>query len=169
MQVRRGLYLISPSPTAPGYALNKFELAQWVYGPSYVSLESALAFHGLIPEAVPTVTCACAKRSKEFKTPLGVFSYARLPLDELFIHVQRHPSGPGHWFLMAEPLKALTDYVYVYKKNWKTLQEAVTYLRLDVDELKSSITHEKIAGLETYYGSRRMNVFLAGIRREFNI
>src|SRR5580692_8559792 len=87
LHVRRGLYCLTEEL---GYLTkpHSLELAQHIYGPSYISLESALSFHRLIPEAVYTVTSATAKRSKEFRTPLGVFSYLRLPLESFYVEVE---------------------------------------------------------------------------------
>src|SRR5258705_210846 len=67
IQIRRGLYVLGQKHRMTD--VNLFELAQRVYGPSYISLESALSYHGLIPEAVYAVTSVCMKRSKEFETP----------------------------------------------------------------------------------------------------
>ncbi|HSW71384.1 MAG TPA: hypothetical protein VLH77_05335 [Gammaproteobacteria bacterium] len=71
-------YLRKPHP---------FELAQYIYGPSYISLESALSFHKLIPETVYTVTSTTVKRSREFQTPLGVYSFLHLPPENFYVEV----------------------------------------------------------------------------------
>lgn len=128
VHVRRGLYV-----TAKKYqrrSINLYELAQQIYGPSYVSFESALSYHGWIPEAVYTVTSASVKRSKEFRTPLGTFAYNRVPANPFYTGVERIESPHGIFF-MATPLKALADYVYVNKKNWMGLEPAFKDLRID--------------------------------------
>lgn len=58
--LRRDLYLIK---SVKKVLLNSFEIAPIIYGPSYVSFESALSYHGWIPEAVRTITCATVKRA----------------------------------------------------------------------------------------------------------
>src|SRR3990172_882516 len=68
IHIRRGLYCLAPKYQRR--SVNLYALAEHVYGPSYVSLESALSWHGWIPEAVHTITCASFKKSKEFKIPL---------------------------------------------------------------------------------------------------
>src|ERR1035437_9472555 len=90
IQVRRGLYAVAPAIS--GRPMDLFSLAGRIYGPSYVSLESALSDQGLIPEAVHAVTSVTAKRSAEFQTPLGVFSYTRIPHFGLFTGVERRTS-----------------------------------------------------------------------------
>src|SRR5690554_73906 len=74
LHIRRGLYGITENPIKP----HPYALAQIIYGPSYISFESALSFHKLIPETTYTITSATSKRSKEFSTPLGIFSYQHL-------------------------------------------------------------------------------------------
>ena len=76
IQVRRGLYHLSPS-IYPSLVSTEV-LANLIYGPSYVSLESALAYHGWIPEAVRNCTSVTSGRPKHFDTPHGRFSYVRI-------------------------------------------------------------------------------------------
>src|SRR3989344_3140001 len=68
-RLKRGVYCILPPYQK--YLPNTFEIAQILYGPSYISLESALSHHGLIPEAVYATTSACMKRSQTIETFLG--------------------------------------------------------------------------------------------------
>ncbi len=81
--IRRGLYILGPKHrrTSP----HLFALAQHIYGPSYISCESALSFWGLIPERVYTTTSMTSKRSTEFQTPLGIFSFQHIPCVPLFL------------------------------------------------------------------------------------
>ena len=68
IHIRRGLYCLASKYHKN--SINLYALAQHVYGPSYVSLESALSWHGWIPKAIHAITNASFKKSKEFKTPL---------------------------------------------------------------------------------------------------
>jgi hypothetical protein len=116
LHIKRGLYCITEKvgyPTKP----HPFCLAQYIYGPSYISLESALSYHQLIPEAVYTTTSVCTKRSKEFHTPLGVFSFNHLPGINFFTEVELIKED-DYQFFMAKPWKAICDYVFCYKKDW---------------------------------------------------
>ena len=56
-------------------------LANQIYGPSCLTMESALSYHGLIPERVVQFTSVTPKRSREFDTILGRFRYYHLPMD----------------------------------------------------------------------------------------
>jgi predicted transcriptional regulator of viral defense system len=73
VRIRKGLYTFGrPYRRGP---LSRELLANLVYGPSYVSLDYALSYHGLIPERVSTVTSVALGRSRKFDTPLGTFTY----------------------------------------------------------------------------------------------
>lgn len=66
VRLRRGVYLIG-KPFRKIRPSN-FQIAHSIYGPSYISFESALFYHQWIPEAVYMTTCATAKRAREFDT-----------------------------------------------------------------------------------------------------
>jgi hypothetical protein len=93
-------------------------VAQRIHGPGYISLETALSHHAWIPEAVYAVTSASLDRSNEFDTPPGHFSFTRVPQETLYAEVSRVEKEDGDSFLLASPLKALADYVYVHKCDW---------------------------------------------------
>ncbi len=159
LHIRRGLYgLVDESKPHP------FELAQHIYAPSYVSLESALAYHQLIPEAVYTVTSVSTKRSKVFDTPLGKFNYSKLPTQNFYLNVELITTN-NHRFFIAKPWKAICDYVYCYKKEWHTLDPLLNSLRMDIEELPL-FSDSEIELFDDYYHSRRVTRFLNGIKRE---
>lgn len=162
MHLRRGLYALSKPYQRKG--INLFELAQRIYGPSHISLESALAYHGWIPEAVYTVTSVSAKRSTEVKTPLGVFSYAHIPADPFLAGVERLESA-GSIFLMAAPWRALADYVYVYKKDWRSLRPVAESLRVDEVHFQN-VDFKLLDTLRASTRSLRVLRFIDGVKKE---
>jgi hypothetical protein len=162
IHLRRGLYALSKPYQRKGIDL--FELAQRIYGPSYISLESALAYHGWIPEAVYTVTSVSAKRSREFKTPLGAFSYAHIPTDPFLAGVERVENA-GSIFLMATPWRALADYVYVYKKDWRSLAPVVESLRVDGSHFQNA-DFKLLEALRVSIRSLRVSRFIDGVKGE---
>jgi len=166
LHLRRGLYCLAPKYQKK--KINLYGLAQHIYGPSYVSLESALSWHGWIPEAVYTLTNASSGKSKEFQTPLGAFSYRRIPQNVFYAGVDRLVDDAGDVFLMAAPLKALADYVYVYRKPWTGLKPVAESLRIEPEELES-ITLDDIDILADNYPSRRVQQFLNGIRKDLKL
>lgn len=163
VRIRRGLYVLARRYRRRA-EMNLFELAQQIYGPSYISLESALAFHGWIPEAVPTTTSASPRRSKDFHTPLGVFSFSHIPSSQFLQGVERMESSNGI-LLMASPVKALLDYVFVYKKKWTNFKPVQEDLRVEREDLKT-IDVKILAGLKSAYNNRRIDQFIDGIKKD---
>jgi len=166
IHIRRGLYCLAPKYQKK--SLNLYALAQHVYGPSYISLESALSWHGWIPEAVHAITSSAFKKSKEFKTPLGVFNYDRVPQEVFYAEVDRVTDASGNVLLMAKPLKALADYVYVRKKDWTGIKPVVGSLRIEPEEFEQ-VTQDTIEALVGNYSSPRVRRFLEGLRKDLNL
>ena len=166
IHVRRGLYCLAPKYRKK--SMNLYALAQHIYGPSYVSLESALSWHGWIPEVVHSITNASFRKSKEFKTPLELFSYDHIPQELFYSEVKRLTDESGNVFLMASPLKALADYVYVRKKDWKGIEPVVGSLRVETEELEQ-VSRDNVEGLISNYSNSRVKRFLEGLRKDLNL
>ena len=101
LQLRRGLYATQSD-------INPYCLAASIYGPSYISFETALSFYGLIPEAVHEIISATLKRPKEFENSFGRYRYHKLSKKVYSTGIERITEG-GIPFLMASPTKALCD------------------------------------------------------------
>ncbi len=164
IRIRRGLYVLSKRHQRNGIDL--FELAQTIYGPSYISLESALSYHGWIPEGVQTTTSVSQNRSREFRTPLGVFSYSRMPKFN-YIGAERISSGRS-LFLMADPAKALVDMVFVLKKDWKGASPLLSSLRIESEDLKK-INKETLNQLKNKILSQRVTRFIDGLMKDMDL
>ncbi len=165
IHIKRGVYTLAKKYQRKG--INLFELSQLIYGPSYVSLESALNYHGWIPEAVYAVTSVCAKNSKEFSTPYGIFSYKHIPFSILYLGVKRFGS-PNGTFLMASPVKALVDYVYAYKKDWKGVDPVIKSLRVEKESLEN-LDSRLLTQLEEGHKSSRVKKFIKGIKKDLQL
>ena len=166
IRIRRGLYCLTPKYQKK--SVNLYALAQHVHGPSYISLESALSWHGWIPEAVHAVTSVSFKKSREFKTPLGIFSYDRVPQRVFYTEVERLTDASGNVFLMARPLKALADYVYVRKREWAGIEAMASDLRIEPEELEQ-ITGGMLDALSGNYCDPRVKRFLERLREDLNL
>ncbi len=164
IRIRRGLYVLSKRHQRNGIDL--FELAQTIYGPSYISLESALSYHGWIPEGVQTTTSVSQNRSREFRTPLGVFSYSRMSKFN-YIGAERISSGRS-LFLMAGPAKALVDLVFVLKKDWKGAAPLLSSLRIESEDLKK-INKETLNQLKNKILSQRVTRFIDGLIKDMDL
>ncbi|MES2836736.1 MAG: hypothetical protein V4667_04395 [Bacteroidota bacterium] len=109
ISVKRGLYLFGtdldlavPEP---------FLIANHLRGPSYVSLESALSYWGLIPERVHEITSATLKTSKKYNAEAGRFSFYHLPSPYYSFGIQSVQLTPKQTVLMASREKAVCDKV----------------------------------------------------------
>lgn len=162
IHIRRGLYALAKKYQRKG--INLFELSQVLYGPSYVSFESALNYHGWIPEAVYAVTAASAHSAKEFSTPFGIFTYKRIPFPVLFLGVDRIVSPQGS-FLMATPWKALVDYVYAYKKDWRGIEPVMKSLRVERESLENA-DRAVLDQMEETNKNARVGKFIKGVKKD---
>jgi len=87
------------------------QIANLLYGPSYISLEYALSYYGMIPERAYVKTSITTNRTKHFHTPIGTFSYHSLSLERYYVGVHHKENELGG-FYMATPEKALADHVF---------------------------------------------------------
>lgn len=166
IHIRRGLYCLAPIYQKKH--LSPYSVAQNIYGPSYISLESALRWHDWIPEAVYTFTSVSFKNSKVFDTPLGHFSYRRVPQKVFYAGVNHAADENGNVFLIASPLKALADYVYVHKRDWPGLKPTIESLRVEPEEFEQ-LTAEEFDAIADNYNSRRVRRFCKGLRKDLKL
>ncbi len=110
IMLRRGLYVI----TEEAKRSDSMAFATKMYQPSYISMEMALHFYGIIPEAVFTVTSVTTRKTKEFGTELGHFSYQKIK-KEAFGGYETKKNGKIS-FNIALPEKAIVDFFYL-KRN----------------------------------------------------
>lgn len=110
VRLKKGLYCHGGAVESG--ALRKETIANLLYGPSYVSLQSALGHYGMIPEAVHNVTSVTTGKAKRFSTPYGLFAYRAVPSSYYWRGVELQGSSESSAFLMATPEKALADTAY---------------------------------------------------------
>jgi len=105
--IRRGLYI--PGPKSTLTAPEPFLIANHLRGPSYISLESALAYWGMIPEHVFEITSATIKTSKTYNSPPGRFSYLHLPSPYFSFGMESLSLSSKQTVLIASREKAICD------------------------------------------------------------
>lgn len=108
-RVKKGIYVKNNA------SYDRFVLANMISGPSYVSQDSALSFHGFIPERVESVISTTANRKRSYATPLGSFEYEPISEDLFSIGIERRALDENRFFLIANPEKALFDRLYRVK------------------------------------------------------
>jgi hypothetical protein len=167
-QVKKGLYIAGPAVSQ--MQPDPFLIANHIYGPSYVSLESALSHHGLIPERVYERTSVTTKPSKKFNTPIGIFSYVHLPLPYYSFGIKSIEIAPLQHTLIASPEKALWDKIITTSGvDFRSKKSVVTYmendLRVDLERLKELDVSEMETWLQVAPKSKSLLVLIETIRQ----
>ena len=133
IKLRNGFYSFPEhleETSSPYYIANR------IYRPSYISLHSALAFYGLIPEAVIQVTSVTSLKTLEFNNKFGAFSYKSVQ-PELMFGYDLKSILKSLSILIAQPEKALLDLLYLYP-FYNTVSE-LKALRFDEDTMHEII------------------------------
>jgi len=142
IQLKRGIYMF---PNANSSAA---QIANALYAPCYISLEYALSFYGILPEAAFVYTLVTPKGTRQFVTPLGTFSYHKIKREAF--------TGFDGKTLMAEPEKALVDYFYLRGSSFKTTEAFWEESRLDAEGLD----FQKIIQYAGLFGSKKLITLL---------
>jgi hypothetical protein len=139
LALRRGLYVPGPELDLP--LPNNFLIANHLRGPSYVSLESALSYWGLIPERVYEISSVTTKTSKTYETAIGRFSYQHLMTPYYSFGIKSIQLTEMQTAMVASPEKALCDKIILTSGVLlRSIPQALDFLledmRLDEDLLR---------------------------------
>ncbi len=138
IRLKRGMY-IAPGSNQ-GKLLSPELIANHLLGPSYVSMETALAHYGMIPERVYSILSMTTRRAKQFVTPLGSFSYIHSGAAYFRIGLVQELVDQQYAFLIASREKALCDKMIYTRQLNLTSQKAVeSYLEEDLRIDKESL------------------------------
>ncbi len=110
IKLKRGIYILNENDRRINP--NKQFIANQLYAPSYVSLEYALNFYGLIPERVFVITSVTTKKTGNFVNELGTFTYQHIK-PSVFTGFKTIKDGYGLTSFIAEPEKAVVDFLYL--------------------------------------------------------
>lgn len=139
VKLRNNYYMLKDSHPSLQLIANK------LYQPSYISLETALSHYSIIPEVVYAVTSVTTKPTREFKTPKGVFSYQRIK-KEVFTGYSP-VTLEGHVVLLAEPEKALADYLYFVDLKKTSLNDRLDLKKINKGKLLKFVRIFKRQGI----------------------
>jgi predicted transcriptional regulator of viral defense system len=107
-----GYYILADQVITEKYL---FMVANKIYEPSYISLESALAYYEVIPETVLGVTSVSSRKTQQYQTSWGVFSYRSIK-PQLIIGYRVIEKAPEHKFKIAHLEKSILDYLYFHSE-----------------------------------------------------
>jgi len=164
IRVKKGIYIFGER-----YRRRPFSreiLANMIYGPSYVSLDYALHYYGLIPERVEAMTSVTDGRGRRFFTPVGLFIYRGVPMNAYRIGIDQVELESGRSFLIATPEKALADKIQADRGTAiRSQAEMRIYLldslRIDPEGL-GRLNAETISLIADQYRSRKLRL-LSGL------
>ncbi len=156
-KIVKGYYIFSDTP------LNEevlFMVANKIYSPSYISLESALRYYNFIPEGVFRLISVSTRKTKSADTELGFFDYRKIK-PPFFFGYQVVERG-ARKFKIATPEKALIDYFY-FNSHLKS-QSDIKSLRINKDaffeKTDINVIREHLERLNNKNLEKRINVFL---------
>lgn len=132
VKLRQGFYSFPSLKKQPDFALY---VSNRIYKPSYISLHYALAFYGIIPEAVTQITAVSAMKTTAFENDFGTFSYKKIKENLFFGYELKLLENRN--ILFATPEKALLDLLYLYP--FYNSNEEMEDLRLDEDYLTNHL------------------------------
>jgi predicted transcriptional regulator of viral defense system len=157
VRLRQGLYAFPEYRGRPEFAAY---FAGRIYNPSYISLHSALAFYGLIPEAVIQITSVTSLKTAIFRNDFGEYSYKSVRDDLMFGYAPR-PLADGRTTAYATREKALLDLLYLYP--FYNTEQALADLRLDGDVLREDLNRAEWEALAARFHcvalERRLRLF----------
>ncbi len=164
IRVKKGLYVFGKDYSLGPYS--REVLANLIYGPSVISLDYALAYHGLIPERVEVLTSVSLGRSRQFETPVGVFTYRQTRNLSVGVDLM----GPEKSrFLIASPERALADSLKADRvSGLRSIGEMKDFLvdnkRISVESLRS-FDYDLLSALAHVLSSRKVRVCASYVRQ----
>lgn len=161
IRLKRGTYTLAQTyHSAP---LHPFAVAQALHSGSYISFESALAYHEWIPEAVfVTASVTPGRKTLELTaTAFGAFNFHPLAIEDYrFLNGVRRVSFGNHTALVAQPLRALMDLVALRKVQWSGLDWLTIGMRIDIEVLLA-LSRKDFDAVKPVYKHKAANHFLA--------
>lgn len=151
VRLRQGYFAFSEYKGKSDYALY---FANRIYRPSYISLHTALAFYGLIPEAVVQITSVTSIKTASFNNDFGEYSYRNVK-ETLMFGYDLKPMADKRTLQFATPEKALLDLLYLYP-FYNDAQE-IEALRLDEDYLQNDLKKDLLLEYGTIFQSKALD------------
>ncbi len=149
IKLKNGIYVFARKAER----IKKEEISCLLYQPSYISLESALAHYGFIPEIVYAQVGVTAKINRTFDNDFGHFIYRHVK-KSLFWGYKTVPTDNG-FYLLAEPEKALLDYFYLNLKKINSMAD-IDAIRLNRDRLRRHVDEKRFRKYLAAFGGKKL-------------
>lgn len=151
IRLRQGYFAFSEYKNKPDYS---FYFANRIYRPSYISLHTALAFYGIIPEAVVQITSVTSLKTASFSNDFSEYSYKNVKECLLFGYDLK-PMSDNRTILFATPEKALLDLLYLYP--FYDSEQELKELRLDEDYMHYDLNKDLLRDYCSGFQSRALD------------
>lgn len=143
--LKKGLY--TPGPKSKFRQTEPFLIANHLWGPSYVSMESALSYWGLIPERIHEISSITTKTSKKYENAVGRFTYRSMSLPYYAFGIKHVSLREKQVAMVASPEKAICDKIVttpgIFLRSTKQALEFLTEdMRMDEERLRELNVHE---------------------------
>ena len=150
--IKKGLYI--PGPKMNMLKPEPFLVANHLRGPSYVSLDTALSYWGLIPERVYEISSVTIKSATIYKTPMGRFSYFHTSLPYYAYGIQNVFLTPKQVALIASPEKALCDKIVMTAGVFlRSSRQVLAFLMEDLRMDEEMLCKFDMDGLASWIGN----------------
>ncbi len=160
-KVNKGFYIFTDRELSEPYI---YHIANRIYSPSYISMESALYYYALIPETVYGVSSISTKKTQTYQTELANFYYQSVS-PRLFWGYRMESLG-DYQFLIADPEKAVLDFLYL-KSHLKT-QEQLAGLRVDAEIFNEIIDPSRLQEYLAEFKNKSLEVRVSLLLKEIN-
>jgi predicted transcriptional regulator of viral defense system len=160
-KIRNSWYRLKDAPLDSN---TLFFISNQSYHPSYISLETAMSYHGFVPEGVFKVTAVSTLKTNSFQTVVGHFGYQNIKPSLYFGYSM--VSFGSFYFKIATPEKTILDFLYLHPEM--TDEHHFYELRLNLQEVKRSVDLDTLSQYNEAFHSkaltRRVELFLKFIQ-----
>jgi predicted transcriptional regulator of viral defense system len=148
-RLRQGYYCFPEYLHQPNFA---FFVSNYIYKPSYISTHTALAFYGIIPEAVTQITAVSSLKTADFQNVFGSFSYQKIKPELLFGYEQK--PLVEHFVRIATPEKAILDLLYLYP--FYNTTEEIENLRFDEYFMQNELNYNRLTEYSGKFKNKKL-------------
>ncbi len=159
IKLRQGWYAFPEMLQRPDFSRY---IACRIYRPSYISTQMALSIYGMIPEAVTSITSVTTLKTARYENLFGQYAYQNIKPSMLFGYkpvalqpATSAPTAPRQTWLLAEPEKALLDFLYLYP--FYNHESELEQLRLDESYMAEDLDLEKLDKYRQRIGSKALD------------
>lgn len=142
VRLKAGLFALSKN--MPG----DYVIANRLYFPSYISLDTALSFYNLIPEIVYAITSITTKPTREFEVGERLFIYKRIKKEAYTGYVLE--SMQGNRVYIATPEKAVADFIYFVYLGKREYNDRIELGKINFKKLEEYLLFFSKKGLVTF-------------------